>query len=121
MAIEVGADKIHPEKFENILQPAENLYIVIGGIDVKRVGSAHQVPVQPAEQRDLVGKEAIKVMLHMTRRIEGRRRAVGIVRSQLEAVQVLAGKEGLVTIEMLIVLDKYHPVIQKPSDIEPVL
>src|SRR5579863_5905782 len=111
--IQPGSDKVHPEKFEDILQPAECLNIVVVRIDIERIGPAHQVPVPAAKYRDLVGQESVEVMLEVPCRVECGGRAVRIVRRQLKAVEIFAGKERLVAGKMLVILDINRPGIEK--------
>ena len=104
--VQVGAYQVHPEQLENILQSPENFHVVVIPIDIEGIGASYQVPVQALEQRDLIGEEAVEMVLDMTGSIKVSRRTVGVIRGELEAVEILAGYDGLVAIEMLIVLDK---------------
>ena len=59
-------------------------------------------------------------MLEMPDRIKIGGSAIGIVRSQLETVEITARKYDLVSIEMLVVLYRNLGVVQETTHTEPV-
>ncbi len=110
-----GANEIDAEDLEDVLQSSEHLFIMVCRIDIEGISSTHQMPVQAAEQGDLVSQEAVEMVLQVSCPIEFCRRTIGIIGRQLEAIEVFAGEKRLVPIEMLVVLDIYGIGIEKSS------
>ena len=90
--------------------------MVVVFIYIKSIGTCHQVPVEPPEQRDFIGKQSIEVVLQVSQCIKRSRGAACVITYQLEAVDILTGCCGKVTVEVLEVLYVHTLIIEETSN-----
>ena len=61
------SDSKNTKYLENILQPYEELRVVIITVYKESIGASHQIPVESTEQGNLIGQQPIEVMLQVAR------------------------------------------------------
>src|SRR5262249_7156312 len=115
-----GTDDIYPQQLEDIPQPPKHFLIMVISINVESITSTHKMPVQPSEQRYLIGQKPVEMMLEMRRRIEIPGRAIGVIRRYLETIEIFTGEKGLVAIEMLVIGQIHRVGVKESPDREPV-
>ena len=78
--------------FKNIFNAPKNFRIIIISIYKESVSSGHEVPIKAPEERNFISEQSIEMVLQMSDSIKLSRSAVGIIRCQLETIEVFAGK-----------------------------